>query len=54
MHLGLFWPNEAGDVLVANTGGVLDPKEGGVERGVRGEEDPAEPEGDNNVYIINI
>ena len=38
-------PNEEGGVLVANTGGVLDPKDdGGVLSGVRGDPDPAEPE----------
>ena len=49
MHLGLFWPNEAGDVFVANTGGVLDPKDGGVLSGVRGDEEPAEPV---NSYLV--
>ena len=53
MHLGLFWPNEAGDVFVANTGGVLDPKDGGVLNGVRGDEEPAEPVNSHLVTTIS-
>ena len=45
----LFWPNEAGGVLVANTGGVLDPKEEGEVSGVRGDEEPAEPVDDGKL-----